>query len=228
MVQHIDNLQFERWWKRWLKSADRCYIFSWLNVIEFSKRRILFIWNLRDFYVRLMIDCQLLLSRKCRCHFLFFPRLRQVSVIIQIRCKNSCRKIGFFFKTIFSKNIMLSSWSPFTLKKQQPQYHLHDRTYQKIKKNPTWYTVYVCNLVNVFWNNNNRNMERKKIANMNKEKAYTRNTYVAHYRQMQGLCIQSYNKCICTEDNITIWVYTLIKLFCHLNWLAITKYIKYG
>lgn len=133
MVQHIDNLQFERWWKRWLKSADRCYIFSWLNVIEFSKRRILFIWNLRDFYVRLMIDCQLLLSRKCRCHFLFFPRLRQVSVIIQIRCKNSCRKIVFFFKTIFSKNIMLSSWSPLTLKKQQPQYHLHDRTYQKIK-----------------------------------------------------------------------------------------------
>lgn len=40
MVQHIDNLQFERWWKRWLKSADRCYIFRWLNVIEFSKRRI--------------------------------------------------------------------------------------------------------------------------------------------------------------------------------------------
>lgn len=75
MVQHIDNLQFERWWKRWLKSADRCYIFSWLNVIEFSKRRILFIWNLRDFYVRLMIDCQLLLSRKCRWHFLFFPKV---------------------------------------------------------------------------------------------------------------------------------------------------------
>lgn len=40
VVQHIDNLQFERWWKRWLKSADRCYIFRWLNVIEFSKRRI--------------------------------------------------------------------------------------------------------------------------------------------------------------------------------------------
>lgn len=40
MVQHIDNLQFDRWWKRWLKSADRCYIFRWVNVIEFSKRRI--------------------------------------------------------------------------------------------------------------------------------------------------------------------------------------------
>lgn len=41
---------------------------------------------------------------------------------------------------------------------------------QKIQLN----TVYVCNLVNAFWNNNKRNMERTKFANMNKEIAYTK------------------------------------------------------
>lgn len=47
---------------------------------------------------------------------------------------------------------------------------------QKIQLN----TVYVCNLVNAFWNNNKRNMERKKLANMNREKAYTKYIYMWH------------------------------------------------
>lgn len=65
------------------------------------------------------------------------------------------------------------------------------------KKSNLINAVYFCNLVNVFWNNNKRNMERKKLANMNREKAYTKyNIYVAHYTQMQHLCIQSYNKMI--------------------------------
>lgn len=136
--------------------------------------------------------------------------------------KTVVEKLGFFSDHISQKHHAFIMISVDIKKKPTMSFAWQDL--QKIQLN----TVYVCNLVNAFWNNNKRNMERKKIANMNKEKAYTRNTYVAHYTQMQHLCIQSYNKCICTDDNITIWVYTLIKLFCHLNWLAITKYIKYG
>lgn len=143
-------------------------------------------------------------------------------MIIQIRCKNSCRKIGVFFRPYFAKTSCFHHdlrWH----KKKTTKICMTGLT----KKSNLILFMFVI-LLTFFWNNNKRNMERKKFANMNREKAYTRNTYVAHYTQMQHLCIQSYNKCICTDDNFTIWVYTLIKLFCHLNWLAITKYIKYG
>lgn len=116
-----------------------------------------------------MIDCQLLLSCKCRCHYLFFPRLRQVSMIIQIRCKNSCRKIGVFFRPYFAKTSC---------------FHHDLRWHKKPTMSFAWQdllnAVYFCNLVNVFWNNNKRNMERKKLANMNREKAYTKYIYMWH------------------------------------------------
>lgn len=35
-------------------------------------------------------------------------------------------------------------------------------------------------LLTFFWNNNKRNMERKKLANMNREKAYTKYIYMWH------------------------------------------------
>lgn len=145
-------------------------------------------------------------------------------MIIQIRCKNSCRKIGFFFSDHISQKHHAFIMISVVIKKTNHVICMTGLT----KKSNLINAVYFCNLVNVFWNNNKRNMERKKLASMNREKAYTKYIYVSHYTQMQHLCIQSYNKCICTDDNITIWVYTLIKLFCHLNWLAITKYIKYG
>lgn len=48
------------------------------------------------------------------------------------------------------------------------------------KKSNLINAVYFCNFVNVFWNNNKRNMERKKLANMNREKAYTKYIYMWH------------------------------------------------
>lgn len=47
-----------------------------------------------------------------------------------------------------------------------------------IKKFNLINVVYFCNFVNVFWNNNKRNMERKKLVNMNREKVYMKYIYM--------------------------------------------------
>lgn len=52
--------------------------------------------------------------------------------------------------------------------------------------------VYFCNLVNVFWNNNKRNMERKKLANMNREKAYTKYIYMWHTKHRCNIYVYSH------------------------------------
>lgn len=89
--------------------------------------------------------------------------------------KTVVEKLGFFSDHISQKHhafIMISV----DIKKTNHVICMTGLT----KKSNLINAVYFCNFVNVFWNNNKRNMERKKLANMNREKAYTKYIYMWH------------------------------------------------
>lgn len=104
--------------------------------------------------------------------------------------KTVVEKLGVFFQTIFRKNIMLSSWSPLTQKKPNHVICMTGLT----KKSNLINAVYFCNLVNVIWNNNKRNMERKKLANVNREKAYTKYIYMWHTIHRCNIYVYSHTR----------------------------------
>lgn len=89
--------------------------------------------------------------------------------------KTVVEKLGVFFRPYFAK----TSCFHHDLRWHKKTNHVICMT-GLTKKSNLINAVYICNFVNVFWNNNKRNMERKKLANMNREKAYTKYIYMWH------------------------------------------------
>lgn len=88
--------------------------------------------------------------------------------------KTVVEKLGFFSDHISQKHHAFIMISVDTKKTN------HVICMTGLTKKSNWILFMFVILLTFFWNNNKRNMERKKLANMNREKAYTKYIYMWH------------------------------------------------